>query len=83
LSVNLINSKGQVECILPDVLTTKAGSDLPPAFASWVVNLRAAWNSSFNATTIVAPATKACAGYLSDPPGVLGVEITTIEFPIG
>ena len=24
-----------------------------------------------------------CAGYLSDPPGVMGVETTTLEFPIG
>ena len=23
-----------------------------------------------------------CAGYLSDPPGVMGVETTTLEFPI-
>jgi len=26
---------------------------------------------------------KGCAGYLSDPPGVIGVENTTLEFPIG
>jgi hypothetical protein len=42
--------------------TAKAGRDLPPAFDFLVGNLdyfRAVWNSSFNATTIIAPATKA------------------------
>jgi hypothetical protein len=42
--------------------TAKAGSALQPDFAFWDVNqgyYRAVWNSSFNATTIVAPATKA------------------------
>jgi hypothetical protein len=29
--------KGEAESILPDVLITNAGSDLPSAFASWEV----------------------------------------------